>query len=41
MHIQGVVIVTPRQPDAKALAAEWLVMTTKELDVTQLTGQVS
>ncbi len=28
MHIQGVVIVTPRQPDAKALAAEWLVMTT-------------
>jgi uncharacterized protein (TIGR03086 family) len=28
MHIQGVVTVTPRQPDAKALAAEWLVMTT-------------
>jgi uncharacterized protein (TIGR03086 family) len=28
MHTQGVVIVTPRQPDAKALAAEWLGMTT-------------
>ena len=28
MHIQGVVTVTPRQPGAKALAAEWLAMTT-------------